>query len=66
VFIVGCLGDSGRAPTEVLALSEGLRGHLEKGDKKGKAVAGTLGGGSGQRGWSSDTDRMTFVSLAGW
>ena len=39
VFIVGCLGDSGRAPTEVLALSEGLRGHLEASDKKGKATS---------------------------
>ena len=39
VFIVGCLGDSGRAPTEVLALSEGLRGHLEESDKKRKATA---------------------------
>ena len=42
VFIVGCLGDSGRAPTEVLALTEGLRGHLEKVGVKGKEVAGTL------------------------
>lgn len=30
-------------------------------------VAGTLGGGSGARGWSSDTDRMTFVPVSfGW
>ena len=25
-------------------------------------VAGTLGGGSGSRGWAPDTDRMTFVA----
>lgn len=29
VFIVGCAGDNGRASSEILALSEGLRGHLE-------------------------------------
>jgi DNA (cytosine-5)-methyltransferase 1 len=28
------------------------------------AVAGTLGGGAGERGWSPDTDRMTFVPEA--
>lgn len=53
VFIVGCLGDSGRAPAEVLALREGLRGHLEASDKKGKATtrsaANSSGGGSEQR-----------------
>ena len=29
VFIVGCAGDNGAASSEILALSEGLRGHLE-------------------------------------
>jgi DNA (cytosine-5)-methyltransferase 1 len=39
VFIVGCLGDSGRAPAEVLALIEGMRGHLETSNKKRKVIA---------------------------
>jgi DNA (cytosine-5)-methyltransferase 1 len=30
-------------------------------DRSFVAVAGTLGGGSGARGWAPDTDRMTFV-----
>jgi DNA (cytosine-5)-methyltransferase 1 len=39
VFIVGCLGDSGRASSEVLALIEGMRGHLETSNKKRKVIA---------------------------
>ena len=39
VFIVGCLGDNGSAPAEVLALIEGMRGHLETGNKKRKVIA---------------------------
>jgi DNA (cytosine-5)-methyltransferase 1 len=39
VFIVGCLGDDGSAPSEVLALIEGMRGHIEAGDKKRKVIA---------------------------
>ena len=64
VFIVGCLGDSGRAPAEVLALIESLRGDSEASDQARKEVAGTLGGGAGSRGWAPDTDRMTFVPVA--
>lgn len=63
VFIVGRLGDDGRAPGEVLALREGVRGHPAPSRAAGKAVAGTLGGGAGSRGWAPDTDRMTFVPL---
>jgi DNA (cytosine-5)-methyltransferase 1 len=29
VFIVGCLGDSGQSPAEILAISEGRAGYLE-------------------------------------
>jgi len=39
VFIVGCLGDDGSAPSEVLALIEGMRGHIKAGDKKRKVIA---------------------------
>ena len=38
VFIVGCLGNDGSAPSEVLALIEGMRGHIETGDKKRKVT----------------------------
>ena len=39
VFIVGCLGDTGGAPAEVLALSEGVCGYFEAGGKSRKATA---------------------------
>mgnify|MGYP006289594785 CR=1 FL=1 len=39
VFIVGCLGDDGRAPAEVLALIEGMRGHHQESLEKGKTTS---------------------------
>jgi DNA (cytosine-5)-methyltransferase 1 len=39
VFIVGSLGDNGRAPQEILAIAEGRAGYLAKSQQKGKAVA---------------------------
>jgi len=59
VFIVGSA--PGRRSGEVLLESEGCGGDLAAGDSSKQEVASTLGGGSGDRGWSSDTDRMTFV-----
>ena len=61
VFIVGHLGD-GRA-AEVLFEPESLPGNPPARGKAGEAVAGTLGGGSAERGWPDDTDRMTFVPV---
>jgi DNA (cytosine-5)-methyltransferase 1 len=42
VFIVGCLGDSGRAPEEILAIAEGRTRYLEKSNKKRKDTAGAV------------------------
>jgi len=39
VFIVGCLGNDGSAPAEVLALIEGMRGNLETINEKRKVIA---------------------------
>jgi len=39
IFIVGCLGDNGRAPAEVLALIEGMRGYSEAINQKGKTTS---------------------------
>jgi DNA (cytosine-5)-methyltransferase 1 len=44
VFVVACLGDW-RAPSEVLSLREGLRGHLEAGNKKRKGPSADAGAG---------------------
>lgn len=64
VFIVGCLGDDGTAPGEVLALREGVRGNPAPRRASREEVAGTLGGGAGSCGWAPDTDRMMFVAHA--
>ena len=39
VFIVGCLGNSGPSPAEILAISEGRAGYLEASQSKGKDTA---------------------------
>ena len=48
IFIVGCLGDDGSTPSEILAIEEGRRGYLEKGESKGKAVTGSPESSSGE------------------
>jgi DNA (cytosine-5)-methyltransferase 1 len=65
VFVVAIFdpATASRCPDPLLPVAEGLRGDSAKGKQKGQAVAGTLGGGSGSRGWSPDTDRMTFVPV---
>lgn len=60
VFIVGCLGDRARAE-QVLLVGEGGGGDPPARRETGADVAGTLGGGSGSRGWAADLERMTFV-----
>jgi DNA (cytosine-5)-methyltransferase 1 len=47
----------------ILSVGQGRRRNPKKVKQAGQDVAGTLGGGSGQRGWSPDTDRMTFVAF---
>jgi len=42
VFIVGCLGNSGRTPEEILAIAEGRTGYLEKSSEKRKATTRTF------------------------
>ncbi|HXI19337.1 MAG TPA: DNA (cytosine-5-)-methyltransferase [Chloroflexota bacterium] len=63
VFVVGYLGDW-RPPSAVLLERQSLQGHPAPRREAGQGVAGTLGGGTGSRGWASDTDRMTFVPVA--
>jgi site-specific DNA-cytosine methylase len=40
VFIVGCLGNQGRSPEEILAIAEGRAGYLAKSNEKRKDIAG--------------------------
>lgn len=61
VFVVVDFG--GERCDEILALREGLRGDSPKGRAAREDVAGTLGGGSSERGWPDDLDRCgAFVT----
>jgi len=62
VFIVA--GATRRSVEQVLSLCESCGGNPAPSAAPREAVAGTLGGGAGERGWSPDTDRMTFVASA--
>ena len=46
VFIVACAGDNGVASSEILALGEGLRGHLEASKPTRKVATADAGAGS--------------------
>lgn len=63
VFLVGN-SRSAAAAAAVLFEPEGVRRHFAPRREAGEDIAGTLGGGSGGRGWAADTDRMTFVPMA--
>lgn len=56
VFVVGCLGDRARAE-EVLFEPEGGAWDPPPSRAARENLAGTLGGGSGRRGWCDDLDR---------
>ena len=61
VFVVVDFG--GERADEVLALTEGLRGDSPARAAAREDVAGTLGGGSAERGWCDDLDRAgAFVT----
>jgi DNA (cytosine-5)-methyltransferase 1 len=47
VFIVGCLGDTGRSPEEILAIAEGRAGYLAQSKSKGKDTATATTGSTG-------------------
>ena len=54
VFIVGCLGDSGKSPEEILAIAEGRAGYLAQGKSKGKDTATAVATRAGATGKSID------------
>lgn len=63
---LGVVGFDPRAESApaVLAEREGVRGDPAPRREAGQAAAGTLGGGTPGRGWSDDTDRMTFLPMS--
>jgi DNA (cytosine-5)-methyltransferase 1 len=50
VFIVGCLGDTGAAPEEILAIAEGRAGYLAQGKQTRKDTATATGAGTAASG----------------
>jgi DNA (cytosine-5)-methyltransferase 1 len=61
VFVVGHLGEPWSTPASILFEPQSCAGNPAPRRAPREGVAGTLGGGSGERGWAPDTDRMTFV-----
>ena len=61
VFVVA--GPAGECGPEVLVEPESVPRGARPSRTAGQEVAGTLGGGSPGRGWSDDTDRMTFIPV---
>ena len=61
VFVIAGFHPRADNAKPVFALTESVRRNPSTSDQEREEIAGTLGGGSGSRGWSSDTDRMTFV-----
>jgi DNA (cytosine-5)-methyltransferase 1 len=67
VFVLGALADgdprgAAERAGEVLAVGTRCKRHPAAGTEARQDIAGTLGGGSGSRGWAQDTERMTFVA----
>jgi len=65
VFIVGCLGDDGRAPAEVLALVEGMRGNLETSIKKRKATSTSTVPSADKASWWDGSDIADTLTRKG-
>lgn len=65
VFIVGRAGARSRSCAEVLFEPESVLGNPPPSRTPGQEVAGSLGGGAGNRGWCNDLDRSgAFVAAA--
>lgn len=65
VFIVGRAGARSRSCAEVLFEPDSVLGNPPPSRTPGQEVAGSLGGGAGNRGWCNDLDRSgAFVAAA--
>lgn len=65
VFIVGRTGARSRDCAEVLFEPESVLGNPPPSRAQGEKVAGSLGGGAGNRGWCDDLDRAgAFVNVS--
>jgi len=68
VFIAACFdpATAERCGQQIFPVGPGSGRDSSTGWPEGQDVAGTLGGGSGSRGWAPDTDRMTFIPTASY
>ena len=69
VFIVGCLGDTGRSPEEILAIAESRAGYLAQGKSPRKDIASATGAGTaayGQSGFSKYTEGVTTLTATSY
>jgi DNA (cytosine-5)-methyltransferase 1 len=70
VYILATLADgdprgAAERAGQVLAVGTRCPGHPATSREARPDVAGTLGGGAGERGWAQDTERMTFLPTDG-
>jgi DNA (cytosine-5)-methyltransferase 1 len=63
MFITACFdpATADRCPNPLFPVAQSGTRNPKEIAEEGQEVAGTLGGGSGSRGWAPDTDRMTFI-----
>lgn len=64
IFIVGCLGDDGRTPAQILAITKGRRGYFTQGKKQRKGSATTIARGLGATGIAGTLAARDYKSLA--
>ena len=62
VFIVGCLGDNGRSPEEILSIAEGRTRYFKENKSAGKNSARKIEDGARVGGWLKSTDATTSVT----
>ena len=67
VFIVGCLGNSGRSPEEILSIGEGRIGYLAQGKPKRESVTRKVAGGfrEGSFGQFVESDQSATLKASG-
>ena len=63
IFIVGCLGDDGRTPAQILAISEGRIRYLEKSNQPRKGSPSTIARGLGASGISGTLAARDYKGL---
>ena len=69
VFIVGCLGDSGRSPEEILAIAQSRTRYLAESKPQRKDIATATGAGTGaygQSGFSKYTEGVTTLTATSY